>query len=362
MSPFRHLNPYSAWRSGSSLRTLPRLDRSFTLSHLFTIQHSRVSASRERGEKFNIHNRRATPLTPSSLNPLTPRYCAVAFTLIELMAATTVLSVILLMMIGMQDQMSKAWSNANRRTDATREARAACRLMARDFSYFLIRGTNNLRSMMRAPAVTNSMVPFYYYAGTGSITTALSMPPEVAPGSSYIFGIVPRKKSSANDSDFALAGYYIAQDTITNVNGFTVTNWNLHRYYKTSTTAVAALSNWISAPNPNPNNLFPSITTTNTTNTPSSEVDEILARNACNLQIKVYGATNSSNGLISNYKYGTSSANGIYTGNKIHVELTFYPEDNAQKLPNLQAWTNTNNLQKLARTFEFNVDLPENEN
>jgi hypothetical protein len=173
---------------------------------------------------------------------------------------------------------------------------------------------------------------------------------------------VPRKKSSANDSDFALAGYYIAWDTNTNVNGFLVTNWNLHRYYKTGTTAVAALSNWISAPNPNPNNLFPSITTTNPTNTPLSEVDEILARNACNLQIKVYGATNSSNGLISNYNYGTSSANGIYTGNKIHVELTFYPEDNAQKLPNLQAWTNTNNLQKLARTFEFNVDLPENEN
>ena len=32
------------------------------------------------------------------------------FTLIELMAATTVLSVILLMMVGMQDQMSKAWA------------------------------------------------------------------------------------------------------------------------------------------------------------------------------------------------------------------------------------------------------------
>jgi uncharacterized protein (TIGR02599 family) len=46
-----------------------------------------------------------------------------SFTLIELMAASTVLSVVLLMMVGMQDQMSKAWSNANRRTDANREAR-----------------------------------------------------------------------------------------------------------------------------------------------------------------------------------------------------------------------------------------------
>ena len=48
-----------------------------------------------------------------------------SFTLIELMAATSVLSVVLLMMVGMQDQMSRAWSNSNRRTDATREARAA---------------------------------------------------------------------------------------------------------------------------------------------------------------------------------------------------------------------------------------------
>jgi type II secretory pathway pseudopilin PulG len=276
----------------------------------------------------------------------------VAFTLIELMAATTVLSVILLMMIGMQDQMSKAWSNANRRTDATREARAASRLMARDFSYFLIRPTNISRNMMRAPAVTNAMVPFYYYSGTGNITTALTMPSNAASsGCSYLFGIVPRKKSSTNDSDFALAGYYIAQDTLTNVNGFTNASWNLHRYYKTSNAAVDAFTNWVVKQTPDA--LFPSINTIN---------DEILARNTCNLQIKVYGSTNSGNGLISNYTYGSGSANGIYQGNKIHVELTFYPEDNAQKLPNLQAWTNSSNLQKLARTFEFNVDLPENEN
>ena len=293
----------------------------------------------------------ALPSAPSLPTPEKALAGVSSFTLIELMAATTVLSVVLLMMIGMQDQMSKAWSNANRRTDATREARAACRLMARDFSYFLIRPTNVLRNMMRAPAVTNAMVPFYYYSGTGSITPDLSMPPEVAPGSSYLFGIVPRKKLSTNDSDFALAGYYIAQDTNINVNGFLVTNWNLHRYYKTSNSAIGAFSNWIS--NNNITNLFPSVNTTN---------DEILARNACNLQIKVYGSTNSGNGMISNYNYGSGSANGSYQGNKIHVELTFYPEDNAQKLPNLQAWTNTNNLQKLARTFEFNVDLPENEN
>jgi len=289
----------------------------------------------------------------SSLTPLIPHRLVTAFTLIELMAATTVLSVVLLMMVGMQDQMSKAWSNANRRSDATREARAAARLMARDFSYFLVRGTNAIRSMMRAPAMTNSPVGFYYYSGTGTIPTpSLTMPTAIISGSSYIFGVFPRKKSSTTDSDFALVGYYIAQDTTTNVSGFSVTNCNLHRYYRTSNSAVTAFSNWISATTPNPNNLFPSVNTTN---------DEILARNACNLQIKVYGSTNSGNGLVYSNAYGSSSANGMYQGNKIHVELTFYPEESAQKLPNVAAWTNVANIQKLARTFEFNVDWPESQ-
>lgn len=290
-----------------------------------------------------LPSRHSTPASHSSAGP--------SFTLIELMAASTVLSLVLLMMVGMQDQMSRAWSNANRRTEATREARAACRLMARDFSYFLVRGTNMLRSMMRAPGVTNSPVGFYYYAGSGIIPTpALSMPSGVLAGSSYIFGVFPKKKNSAGDSDFALVGYYIAQDTMTNLNGFTVTNYNLYRYYKTSNAAVAAFSNWITATTLDPNNLFPSISTAN---------DEILARNACNLQIKVYGSTNAGNGMIWSNNYGASSANGVYQGNKLHVELTCFPEESAQKLPNVAAWTNAANIQKMGRSFEFNVDWPE---
>jgi len=291
--------------------------------------------------------------------PFIPRRLGTAFTLVELMAATTVLSVILLMMVSMQDQMSKAWSNANRRTDATREARAATRLMARDFSYFLVRGTNAIRSMMRAPGMTNSPVGFYYYSGTGTLPTpSLTMPTNVIPGSSYVFGVFPKKKSSANDSDFALVGYYIAQETKTNINGFRVTNCNLYRYYKTNSAAITAFSNWISLSPLNPNNLFPSITTTPT---PINSADEILARNACNLQIKIYGSTNAANGMIYSNAYGSSSANGVYQGNKIHVELTCYSEESAQKLSDIAAWTNVANMQKFARTFEFDVDWPESQ-
>jgi hypothetical protein len=213
--------------------------------------------------------------------------------------------------------------------------------------------------MMRAPGMTNSPVGFYYYSGTGTLPTPyLDMPTNVIPGSSYVFGVSPKKRSSANDSDFALVGYYIAQEKKINVNGFTNTNCNLYRYYRTNNAAITAFSNWISVSPLNPNNLFPSISTTPTS---GNEADEILARNACNLQIKIYGSTNAGNGMIYSNAYGSSSANGLYQGNKIHVELTCYSEESAQKLPNIAAWTNVANIQKLARTFEFDVDWPESQ-
>ena len=73
----------------------------FSLSHLFAIQHPRVSVStpyscrgRNRGEKFNIQNRRVSPLTSSSLNPLTPRRPAAAFTLVELLAVVGIMGLL----------------------------------------------------------------------------------------------------------------------------------------------------------------------------------------------------------------------------------------------------------------------------
>ena len=75
-----------------------------TFSHLHNskskIQNPHVSASRERGEKFNIQNPRVSAsrkrgsLTPSSLNPLTPRYCVAAFTLVELLAVIGIMGLL----------------------------------------------------------------------------------------------------------------------------------------------------------------------------------------------------------------------------------------------------------------------------
>lgn len=263
-----------------------------------------------------------------------------AFTLIELMAATTVLSVVLLMMVGMQDQMSKAWSNANRRTDATREARAACLLMARDLSTFALRGKTAGRVDAFPTNLSSAAVPFYYYNGSAGIA------PGGAADCAQFFGLIPQASKTNSSADIALVGYYVALATNTNVNGFLTTSWNLFRYYVPPSNAASGIATWLNTPNGTAPALFPNI----------SANSEILARNACNLQIKIYGSASNASGLV----YTNNGAGGpFYSGNKIGIELSFYPEDLAQKIPN-SAWMSPANIQKYARSFEFKVDNPKN--
>jgi len=263
-----------------------------------------------------------------------------AFTLIELMAATTVLSVVLLMMVGMQDQMSKAWSNANRRTDATREARAACLLMARDLSTFALRGKTAGRVDAFPTNLSSAAVPFYYYNGSAGIA------PGGAADCAQFFGLIPQASKTNSSADIALVGYYVALATNTNVNGFLTTSWNLFRYYVPPSNAASGIATWLNTPNGTAPALFANI----------SANSEILARNACNLQIKIYGSASNASGLV----YTNNGAGGpFYSGNKIGVELSFYPEDLAQKITN-SAWMSPANIQKYSRSFEFKIDNPKN--
>ena len=293
---------------------------------------ARVSTSRERGI-----------LTPSSPNPLTPRYCVAAFTLIELMAATTVLSVVLLMMVGMQDQMSKAWSNANRRTDATREARAAYLLMISDFSFPIIRGNQSSGTKDQiADSTTNKGLPFIY--SRDGTSNALTIPDQQL-GSSLFFCVAPARVRANSSGDLALVGYYVAKDTFTNANGFTNDSYNLHRYFRPASNAWTNLNNWFS--NKTAGNLFPNIHPTN---------DDILAKNVAGFRILFYNNANKpiTNGV--NYT-NAGGGGGSFTGNKMQISLTIYPEDTAQKLK-LSDWTNSDNVRRFARSFEFRVDSP----
>jgi Tfp pilus assembly protein PilW len=259
------------------------------------------------------------------------------------MAATTVLSVVLLMMVGMQDQMSKAWSNANRRTDATREARAAARLMASDLGGMGFRPNSpNSSSDAFASVLTNQGLPYLYSSnGIGSFTI-----PNAQSGSAYLFALCNQASRGTNYTDIGLVGYYIAASGRTNINGFVVTNYNLHRYYVPASNAVGNLTSW-----------FASRTATSLFSGVNPATDDILARNTCNLRITFFGKAGSvTNGL--NYS-NIGSPSGNYRGNKVQVEWTTYPDDVAQKIA-LTDWASSANIQKFGRSFEFRLDLRRN--
>ena len=277
------------------------------------------------------------------LRPLRPLREISGFTLIELMAATTVLSVILLMMVGMQDQMSKAWSNSNRRTDATREARAACRLMAQDLSCLVFRRTNNNTADSIPVAHLKNGVPFLYSSnGIGPITI-----PSNQPSASYFFGLSARKPSGSGPEDFGIFGYYIASQLTTNVSGFVTTNYNLYRHYVPASNAVNNLNTWFSS-----RSVADLFDPTNA---------EILARNTCNLRITFYNRRDANgkyavtNGL--NYSCESSGTATYFSGNKIQVEISVYPEDFAQRIPYTN-WEKSENIRKFARSYEFRIDIP----
>ena len=288
----------------------------------------------------NLFHHASAPHPKSGLPPFIPSPLLPAFTLVELMAATTVLSIILLMMVGMQDQMSKAWSNANRRTDATREARSAAIIMASDLTCPIFRTpTNTSKKGEFAYSSSNKGLPFVY--SSNGFATNLSIP-NLQLGSSYLFFVAPKKTKASNSSDVALVGYYVGKTNSTNINGFNTTNLNLYRYYVTNPSAQ--LSAWFAYPS-NAASLFTSIQSNS----------EILARNVANLQIIFYNeATHMVEGL--NYTNTPGGGTNIYAGNKVQVSLTLYPEDAAQKLTTLASWTNAQNVKRFSRSFEFRID------
>ena len=159
------------------------------------------------------------------------RPAARSFTLIELMCASTLLSVILLMMVGMQDQMSKAWKNSNRRMDATREARAALRMMSSDLGNLFFRTNTDGSTMAYNP--NESPVPMAILNDAARKLTLPNMN-NVQTGSVALFALVQRQPTVPNPDalfdEFSAVGYYIGSGTNVNVNGVSQTTYNLYRY------------------------------------------------------------------------------------------------------------------------------------
>ena len=126
-----------------------------TLPH-FHQKNSRVSASRERGI-----------LTPSSLNPLTPRRPAAAFTLIELLAVITIIGILAGLTLGAAGAVRRHGATSTAKAEVA-ALQAACDRYYADNSAYPI-GTASPTTFTAPAGATNL---FTNLVGSATLTVA----------------------------------------------------------------------------------------------------------------------------------------------------------------------------------------------
>lgn len=208
-----------------------------------------------------------------------------AFTLVELMVAVSVLSLMILFLFSVFNLASQAWQASEKKVDAFREARAALFMMRRDLS--------GLKMQTNLPFLANS---------AGLLIDGQQ------PSSNNAFFISAQTASIQDGAkgDLCAVGYYMAWSTnnyqptaAAAVNEGVSRSYNLFRYFRNSNDTFGYMTNFWNTGSTNFSILFPN---------PSSKPlggDEVLARNVIGFTLKPYyrdaaGVAQPTNGTLTN--------------------------------------------------------------
>jgi prepilin-type N-terminal cleavage/methylation domain-containing protein len=260
-----------------------------------------------------------------------------AFTLIELMVAAAITTLLLLGMTGIFDQSMKAWRLSSRRADAEREIRAALGTLQRDLGGLIV--TNNLPMYL---GVTDTNL-----VGISS-SNRTKLAPTNASGtwsnvSSVLFFSTTQGGNSGGPGDLSAVGYYVAWSP--NDNGGRGA-YNLYRFYCSPSSFYSnGIKNFLA----NGNRLYQ-----------ANNEDEVVGANILNFWVQPVLIVSSPTGINP-----TNLPNGpiVVRPQYIQLELTAYGSeqvrgfDAADELKKQALWSNTNNIKKFGRTFIWRVDL-----
>ena len=187
----------------------------------FKIQNPRASACRNRGS-----------LIPSSLNPLTPRYCVAAFTLIELLAVITIIGILAGLTLGA--------AGAVRRHGASSTAKAeVAALQAACDRYF---ADNNLYpSNTSVDPLTKTNPSTYTTAGQALFTNLLgSVTLSVAPTTKRYFEPKPAMVYTNGSPNYLIDPWGYAY-------GYNSDGTNAPLIWSTAGTTKGETNKWISS-------------------------------------------------------------------------------------------------------------------
>jgi len=262
------------------------------------------------------------------------------------MAASVVVSILLLALVGTIDQMAKAWSRSSQRLDASRELRLALRMMAADLGGAYLRWD--------ASADLQNHNPINRPIGMRYVTNGSFAGVTFQPNSHAIFFLTSRQPVTMPTlaraaPDLAAVGYYVAWTSRTNVTGLKSSGYNVHRFYRAGTDLWSSLVTYANTPGADMASLFPL----------STQNDEIVARNGCNLMVTFHcGTLETTNNEVVRvteaWDKGTTAPR--FWGNRIQMELTVFPEEAVPKLTQAAAWSANANVAKYGRSMEIRLD------
>ena len=180
-----------------------------------------------------------------------------SFTLVEILAATGILSVMFTIMFGILQQTSAGWQAANRRVEASQVARLALDQIASDLENCLVITQANV-SVPGRPTPTNYAAGFVHADAPGMNALPGMGGVNISRPNDYIFVVTPYLPSlQLGGGDLAEAGYIPAFNSArTNVGSMRPGRYYLLRHFPLNPSTTSSGGSFTSTLNFVPNNDF----------------------------------------------------------------------------------------------------------
>lgn len=236
------------------------------------------------------------------------------FTLLEALVAIAVFALLITVLLGMVDSVTKLWRASENRAESYREARAALSLMASDLKAAVPSTNTNYFSTNVAPSFSAS-------TGDGSIFFVAALPSTA-------------QSEDASRGDLCQVGYYLKYGN-NGMGGAQSNSYSLYRYFKESNGALTDLAK---------NADFFQYSSTNV---------EVLAQNVAFFKVRPY--TTRPNGMVMPWVRSDSTPIPTF----LELEVTAFNSDAVKRLKDSSEWKNTNSrvFRENSRSFVVRVSL-----
>ena len=280
-----------------------------------------------------------------------------AFTLVELMVAGTITTLLLLGMTGVFDQSMKAWRQSSRRGDAEREIRATLAQIRRDFSGLVVSSNYPIYYNISRLSNQHVSIPEQHRV---TANAALKSGPQNADWSNasvVLFFASVQPAGTPDAGQVAGIGYFVTFDTNANQG---LGAWNLYRRYQTPADLLQGVQARLANPTIGPYHIN------------SISNAEVIGANVFNFWASFVDLAVTNTATITNTRpiSWPTNFNSLATGTNfttrpkyVQLELTAYGSEQAAQfqdslLQNRRVlWFNTTNIQRFGRSYIWRVDL-----